>query len=161
MVRLLDWRVAGMVALLLAGCTPPVMKPTVQVTPGRNVSPDTFASDDASCKAQAQAQAVAQRQVNNTAAANDANSQQLLANGQVGSAILNMATLNAANEPAVQQQYDTTYLQCMLALGNVGPGGQMVVAPTPVVTGYDPGLVHAVQVELIRIGMLHDAADGA
>ncbi len=144
MIRLLDWRVVITTTLLLAACAPVQMRPTAQVTAGKGISADTFASDDAGCRAQAQQQAIGL---------------------QTNAAVATAAALTASADPAAQQQYDAAYVQCMVNLGNIGPHGEMMavapIAPVPSGPGYDPALVHAVQAELIRVGMLSGAADGA
>jgi hypothetical protein len=102
--------------LLLAGCVPAVMAPTVTATPGPGKLPADLASDHIACAAQANQQ---------TAPAVQA------ANNQVtGTALQNLLTGTGANAVDVntqatatlQQQYDTAYSACMYARGdNVPP----------------------------------------
>ena len=65
-------------------------------------------------------------------------------------------------QPAIQQQYDNAYAQCMYAKGNMVPGyGPMMVnAPAPPPAVPDAHLTAAVQHQLIRLGYLHGTADG-
>jgi hypothetical protein len=102
--------------LLLAGCVPAVMGPTVIATPGPGKLPADLASDHIACAAQANQQ---------TAPAVQA------ANNQVtGTALQNLLTGTGANAVDVntqatatlQQQYDNAYSACMYAKGdNVPP----------------------------------------
>jgi len=102
--------------LILAGCVPAVMAPTVVATPGPGKLPADLASDHIACAAQANQQ---------TAPAVQA------ANNQVtGTALQNLLTGTGANAVDVntqatatlQQQYDTAYSACMYARGdNIPP----------------------------------------
>ncbi len=102
--------------LILAGCVPAVMAPTVTATPGPGKLPGDFTSDLTACAAQANQQ---------TAPAVQA------ANNQVtGTALQNLFTGTGANAVDVntqatatlQQQYDTAYSVCMYGKGdNVPP----------------------------------------
>jgi hypothetical protein len=163
MARAVDWRACLAIVALLAGCAPQVASQAVQVTPGRNKTPDQFASDQATCKAMAQQQsAEAQKQATVGAATNP----DVVGGATSGSTGTTAATLlgaAASVTAAGQQQYDAIYSQCMADHGNIVPGYTTAVMAPPVVGQaiYDPALVRAVQVELIRVGMLRDTADGA
>ena len=114
------WRWAATAATLqiivLAGCVPTVMGPTVSATPGPGKLPAVFASDHAACTARANQQLAPVVQA---------------ANNQVaGTALLNVMTgagqdavaLNTQATATVQQQYDAAYSACMYAEGdNVPP----------------------------------------
>ena len=164
MVRAVGWGVGVAIVALLAGCAPQGASQAVQVMPGPGKTADQFASDQATCKALAQQQsAAAQKQASVGAAANPD-----VVNGVTsGSTVTAAATLFGAAAGvtvAGQQQYDAIYSQCMADHGNIVPGYASTMAPPPPVavqTGYDPALVRAVQVELIRLGALKDNADGA
>jgi hypothetical protein len=109
-------RVAAVQLVVLAGCVPTVMAPTVTATPGPGKLPADLAADHIACSAQANQQ---------TAPAVQA------ANNQVtGTALQNLFTGTGANAVDVnsqatatlQQQYDTAYSACMYAKGdNVPP----------------------------------------
>lgn len=108
--------VTATLLLILAGCVPAVMAPTVTATPGPGKLPADFTSDLTTCAAQANQQ---------TAPAVQA------ANNQVtGTALQNLFTgtganavdVNAQATATLQQQYDTAYSACMYAKGdNVPP----------------------------------------
>jgi hypothetical protein len=114
------WRSAAVAAaaqfVVLAGCVPAMMAPTVTATPGPGKLPAVFASDHAACTAQANQQMAPAVQA---------------ANNQVaGTALLNVMTgagqdavaLNTQATATVQQQYDASYSACMYARGdNVPP----------------------------------------
>ena len=107
---------AAVQLVVLAGCVPSVMAPTVTATPGPGKLPADLAADHIACAAQANQQ---------TAPAVQA------ANNQVtGTALQNLFTGTGANAVDVntqatatlQQQYDTAYSACMYAKGdNVPP----------------------------------------
>lgn len=102
--------------VVLAGCVPTAMAPTVTATPGPGKLPAVFASDHAACTAQANKMLAPVVQA---------------ANNQVaGATFLNVMTgtgpdavgLNAQATTTAQQQYDAAYSQCMYAMGdNVPP----------------------------------------
>jgi hypothetical protein len=102
--------------VVLAGCVPAVMAPSVVATPGPYRSPTDFAADHAACAAQANQQLAPA-----VAAAN---------NQVAGTAMLNMMTGTGANAVDVntqatatlQQQYDADYGACMYAKGDNVPG---------------------------------------
>jgi hypothetical protein len=161
MTRAMNWCVPAAVALLMASCAPPAPSQAVQVQPGKNKSAVDFANDQAACRTLVQQQgASAQQQAALTAAA-DPNVTNGLASGSVAtiaSTLLGAAATGSAGQAAMQQQYDATYLDCMVRRGNLAPGS----APTAVAdTGPDPSLVRSVQAELIRVGALKGTADGA
>lgn len=107
---------AALQIVVLAGCVPAVMGPTVSATPGPGKLPAAFASDHAACTARANQQLAPVVQA---------------ANNQVaGTALLNVMTgtgqdavaLNTQTTATLQQQYDAAYSACMYAEGdNVPP----------------------------------------
>lgn len=115
--------------VVLAGCVPAVMAPTVVATPGPGKLPADFASDHAACTVQ-----VSQKIAPAIAAAN---------NQVAGTALLNVMTgtgdnavaVNAQATATLQQQYDAAYSACMYAKGNNVPGYYMqptyYAEPTP------------------------------
>ena len=175
---------AGIVAML-AGCAATPMGPTVQVMPGPGKSFDVFQIDQANCKQYAASQVQGQAEAANNRAVGGALLATALgaglgagigaAAGNVGAGAAVGATAAAAGGAAygadasaqaqygIQQQYDNAFAQCMYARGEQVPG----FAPPPVsyvpsaapVAVADP-LVRATQAELIRLGYLHDSADG-
>ncbi len=123
--------------IVLAGCVPAVMAPSVAATPGPGKMPTDLASDTTACAAQANQQMApaiqaANNQVAGTvllnaviggggSAAAGASNSEVAANS-----VANGATAGAANAQAaaatLQQQYDVAYSQCMYARGdNVPP----------------------------------------
>jgi peptidoglycan hydrolase-like protein with peptidoglycan-binding domain len=67
------------------------------------------------------------------------------------------ASSAAGDQAGIQQQYDISFSQCMYSRGELVPGYAPVVASGGAAP--DP-TVRASQVELNRLGYLHDAADG-
>jgi uncharacterized protein YcfJ len=170
------------VATALAGCAATPMGPTVQVMPGPGKSFDTFRSDQSDCKnyaasqVQGQADAANQRAVGAAAlttllgaglgaavggAAGDAGAGAAIgaaAGAGTGTAI--GANGSSYDQMNIQQQYDNSFSQCMYSKGEQVPGYApvAVAAPAPVAAA-DP-MVRSTQAELIRLGYLHDTADG-
>jgi hypothetical protein len=135
--------------LLTASCATPPQAPTAIVTPGPGKTDVAFQADLAACKAQASNSVAGQVNTANRVA--------------VAGAVLGVAAGGVAAQPTIQQQYDTTFNNCMFAAGDNVPG--MVAAapvqeeaPRPVIVR-DP-LVRSVQVGLVRVGYLHGGADG-
>jgi hypothetical protein len=176
------------VGLLLAGCAETPLGPTVQVMPGPGKSFEQFRIDQASCKAYAadqvrgQAEHANQRAVGAAALTTalgvgvGALAGSVTGNMGAGAAIGGAAGMgvgagvgagNSGNaQYGIQQQYDNAFAQCMYAKGEQVAGYQQYIAspavmPGPGPYGADPALVRATQSELIRLGYLHGAADGA
>ncbi len=187
-MRQLDWKRLGLAGavvpgLLLAGCAQTPMGPTVQVMPGPGKPFDQFQSDQYACKAFAEQSVAGQAQNANTRGVGAAALTTVLGAG-LGAAIgggrgaaigaasgaLGGAGIGAASssneQMSIQEQYNNAFAQCMYAKGNMVPGyGPMMVQqppppPPPMAGGPDPNLTRAVQVQLIRLGYLHGAADG-
>jgi len=182
----LNLLLSAVVATVLAGCAATPMGPTVQVMPGPGRSFDTFQNDQAYCKNYAAGQVQGQAEAANNQAVGGAVLGTVVSAGlgaAVGSAFGNAgggAAIGAASGAAmgtgigasntqmaqmgIQQQYDNAYSQCMYSKGNQvagyaplpQPASQPYVAAAPVA---DP-MVRATQSELIRLGYLHDNADG-
>jgi hypothetical protein len=179
------------VGLLLAGCAETPMGPTVQVMPGPGKSFEQFRADQANCKGFAADQVRGQAEHANQRAVGAAALSTALGVGigaLAGSVSGNMgagaaiggaagvgvgAGIGAGNSSNaqynIQQQYDNAFAQCMFAKGEQVPGYQHYVSTPAVVPapggtasyGPDPALVRSTQSELIRLGYLHGAADGA
>ena len=172
----------GAVALL-AGCATTPLGPTVQAMPGPGKTFSAFQDDNAVCKGFAGDQVKGQADAANQRAAGTAVLGTVLsaglgaaigsaagsaasgaaigaASGAVGGTAIGAAN-NGNDQAMIQQQYDNAYSQCMFAKGEQIPGYAPVAsaAPPPPVAAADP-LVRSSQVELIRLGYLHDTADG-
>jgi hypothetical protein len=114
------WLATSMQILLLAGCAPTLMTPTVAARPGLGKTPNDFAVDNGACAAQANQQIAAARtqsnnQVMTTLLTTDANT--AAATMQYNSAVL-------------QQQLDIAYSACMYARGETVPGYAVEDQPT-------------------------------
>lgn len=183
-VRIRNARRAGttgavLTGLLLAGCAQTPMGPTVQVMPGPGKSFEAFQYDQASCKQFAEGAVAGQAQNANTRAVGAAAIGTVLGAG-LGAAIgggrgaaigagsgaiagTGVGMASSSNEQlSIQQQYDNAFAQCMYSRGDMVPGygPMMVQSPPPPPPGYGYDLTRAVQVQLIRLGYLHAAADG-
>jgi len=102
--------------LLLAGCVPAVMAPTVVATPGPVKLPAEFTADHAACAAQANQQMAGAVQAANNQVTGTALQNLLTGTGA------NAVDLNTQATATLQQQYDTAYSACMYAKGdNVPP----------------------------------------
>ncbi len=163
----------------VAGCAQTPMGPTVQVMPGPGKNFEAFQYDQAGCKQFAEQSVAGQAQnANMRGLAAGAITTALgaglggaigggrgagigAASGAIGGGAIGAGS-SANAQGGIQQQYDNAYAQCMFAKGNMVPGyGPMMVnAPPPPGVGYDPGLTHAVQVQLMRLGYLGGPADG-
>lgn len=168
----------------LVGCAMTPMGPSVQVLPGRGKSFETFTSDQSACKAYAAEQVKGQAEASNNRAAGAVLLGTLLGAGLgaavggaagdagagaaigaatgVGSGTLVGASGSANDQAAIQQQYDNAFSQCMFAKGEQVTGVAPVASigePGAPVAQADP-LVRSTQSELIRLGYLHDTADG-
>jgi hypothetical protein len=114
MMRISGLLLAAAPFCLVAACVAPAMAPTVQATPGYGKSAADFSADAAAC------QGYAQQVASSTSAA--ATNQALattVANFSAGSATIATA---GTNQPALQQQYDAYYSQCMYTRGETVPG---------------------------------------
>jgi hypothetical protein len=150
--------------------------------PGRGKTFDMFQNDQGACKTYATNQVQGQANAANQRAVGAAALTTVLGAGlgaAVGGASGDAGTgaaigaaagagtgavvggVSASNDQAtIQQQYDNAYAQCMVAKGEQVPGyGPVGVAAGPGPAPADP-MVRATQVELIRLGYLHDTADG-
>jgi len=164
-------------AASLAGCAQPPLGPTVQALQGPRKSFADFQQDNSYCMT------FAQSQLGN--AANQANQQQAIAT--VGNMVLGAAVGAltgsgaaygagqglqtgaqagadgaAANSATMQQRYDNSFAQCMVAKGEIVPGVMPAVADygAPSRSNFDP-LVRSIQAELVRTGYLSGGVDGA
>jgi hypothetical protein len=177
-------RLAGFsaAAFLLAGCAATPMGPTVQVMPGPGKSFETFQGDQGACKVYAADQVKGQADAANQRAAGAAVLTTVLGAG-LGAAVGGAAgdagagaaigaaagagtgTAVGANASAndqlnIQQQYDNAFAQCMYAKGEQVPGFAPLAPPPSVAAAQPDPLVRSTQSELIRLGYLHDTADG-
>ena len=177
---------AGVVAML-AGCAATPMGPTVQVMPGPGKSFEVFQIDQANCKTYAAGQVQGQAEAANNRAVGGALLTTALgaglgaaiggAAGNAGAGAAIGAGAGAAGGAAygadastqaqysIQQQYDNAFAQCMYAKGEQVPGFAPVAvtyvpSPAPVAAAVPDPLVRSTQSELIRLGYLHDSADG-
>jgi hypothetical protein len=166
-------------SLLLAGCAQTPLGPTVQVMPGPGKPFDAFQADVGNCKGFAAQQVAGQAEAANQRAVGAAALTTILGAG-LGAAIGGGrgAAIGAASgaglgagigaqgssmeQMNIQQQYDNAFSQCMYAKGDQVPGyaPMMAMAPPPGVYGPDPALVHAIQVQLVRLNYLNDTPDG-
>jgi len=168
-------------AAMLAGCAATPMGPTVQSMPGPGKTFDAFQTDNTYCKGFAADQVKGQADAANQRTAGTVALTTVLGaglgaavGGSVGDAASGAAigaasgattgtvvgAGNGMNDQAIiQQQYDNAYSQCMYAKGEQVPGYAPVVVAAPAAPAPDP-LVRSSQVELIRLGYLHGAADG-
>jgi hypothetical protein len=166
--------------LLLSGCAQTPLGPTVPVMPGPGKSFEAFQYDQASCKAFAEQSVAGQAQNANNRAVGAAALTTVLgaglgaaigggrgagigaASGALGGTAIGAGS-SSNEQMGIQQQYDNAYSQCMYAKGEMVPGygPMMAQSSPPPPSGPDPGLTHAVQVQLIRLGYLRGGADGA
>jgi hypothetical protein len=108
--------------MVLAGCVPATLAPTVVVTPGPGKSPADFTADQTWCVAQANQQMAPAIQATN--------------NQLVGGALLGVTpdqTVQSAQSAQVtlQQQYNISYSTCMYAKGDIVPGFAPPVVAEP------------------------------
>ncbi len=164
-------------AFLLAGCAQTPMGPTVQVMPGSGKPFEAFQADQFACKQYSEQSVAGQAENANTRGVGAAALTTVLgaglgaaigggrgagigaASGALGGAGIGAASSSNA-QMTIQQQYDNAYSQCMYAKGNMVPGYMPMMQQAPPVSPYNPGLVRAVQLELIRTGYLRGGADG-
>jgi hypothetical protein len=156
--------------------------------PGQGKTFDQFAYDQSTCKSYAAGQVQGQAQSANNQAIGTAALGTLLgaglgaAAGAIGGNPGGGAAVGAAAgaglgtgigagnsqnaQMGIQQQYDNAFAQCMYSKGDQVPGWTPPVSyapPPPVSSGpaYDPSMVAGVQQQLVRLGYLHSAPDGA
>jgi hypothetical protein len=137
-------------AFLVEGCATTPMGPTVQVMPPQGKPFDVFAQEQQSCMQYASQMVAGQAQQANTMGAGAAVLGTVLGAGlgaavgggrgaaigaasgaTVGTGIGASGSANA--QAGIQGQYDNSYLQCMVAKGNVPPPPPVVVQPAPYV----------------------------
>jgi hypothetical protein len=107
---------AALQLVVLAGCVPAVMGPTVSATPGPGKLPADLASDHIACAAQTNQQMAPAVQAANNQVAGTALQNLLTGAGD------NAVAVNTQATATLQQQYDTAYSACMYAKGdNVPP----------------------------------------
>jgi hypothetical protein len=107
---------AGIQIVVLAGCVPAVMAPSVVATPGPGKSPADLASDHVACLTQSNQQMAPAVQAANNQVAGTA-----LQNAFTGTGA-NAVDINTQATATLQQQYDAAYSACMYAKGdNVPP----------------------------------------
>jgi hypothetical protein len=111
-IRTWSWLATGVQFLLLAGCTPVLMTPTVAARPGLGKTPSDFAADNTACAAQANQQIAAAR----TEASNQNLATLLVADPDTASATMQH------NNGVLQLQLDIAYSACMYAKGEMVPG---------------------------------------
>lgn len=178
--------ISACVAVILAGCAQTPMGPMVQVMPGPGKSFDQFQADNASCKNYAAGQVQGQAEAANQQAvgagvvstvvgaglgaavggayhhAGEGAAIGAASGASVGTAI--GANSNSYAQMTIQQQYDNAFAQCMYTKGEQVPGfvpPEPPPPPPPMPSAAGPdSMVHATQVELIRLGYLHGVADG-
>jgi|SRR5580704_3448921 hypothetical protein len=117
-MNLRKWaRLAATVELVvLAGCVPSVMTPTVTATPGPGKLPADLVSDHIACTAQANQQMTPAVQAANNQVTGIALQNVLTGTGD------NAVAVNTQATATLQQQYDTAYSACMYGKGdNVPP----------------------------------------
>jgi hypothetical protein len=148
-VRRIAW--PTIFVIFLAGCAQTQLGPTVASSAGPGKSFDMYQADLTSCKGFASTQVQG-----STAAMNQRVVDSILSGQEIDHS-------NDANDHAyIQQQYDSSFSQCMVARGENIPGMTPVATAVP----YSPGpappdpTVRATQVELIRLGLLKGAPDG-
>lgn len=102
--------------VLLAGCVPAVMAPSVVATPGPGKLPADLASDHAACAQQANQQMAPAIQAANNQVAGTALQNLMTGTGD------NAVDVNTQATSALQQQYNSAYSACMYAKGdNIPP----------------------------------------
>jgi hypothetical protein len=105
--------------MILAGCVPAVMAPSVIATPGPGKLPADLASDHIACAAQANQQMAPAVQAANNQVTGTALQNLLTGTGNDAVAVNTQATAT------VQQQYDIAYSACMYARGDNVPPNYM------------------------------------
>ncbi|HXQ66004.1 MAG TPA: glycine zipper family protein [Alphaproteobacteria bacterium] len=155
MTRYAPIATAVVAAMLLGGCAPQPLSPSVPVMPAPNKPFDAFQQDQAVCRQFAQSQVAGQE---------NAGSNQVLGSAIVGTVLGaglgaalgggKGAAIGAASgavagtaygagtggavQMTVQQHYDNAYMQCMYSRGNQVPGYRPGYAPPPPPGGTPP-----------------------
>ncbi len=140
------WVAAAVQLIVLAGCVPQTMAPTVVVTPGPSKSSADFATDLTGCSAQANQQmAPAVQAANNqivgnallgaafgssTSAAAGASNNAAGATGAATGVAAGAAAAQTA-QVTLRQQFNVAYSQCMYAKGDIVPGMTPTAAEEP------------------------------
>jgi hypothetical protein len=110
------WIGAGVQLMVLSGCAPTTMAPTVTAIPGPEKSAADFAADQTGCASQANQQVAPAIQA---------------ANNQIITSFGGSTSQTA--QTTLQQQYNQAFSDCMYAKGDAVPGWTPVAAePTPV-----------------------------
>jgi hypothetical protein len=109
----------AMQIIVLAGCVPAVMAPTVTATPGPGKLPADLAADHATCMAQTNQQMAPVVQATNNQVAGTALQNVLTGTGN------NAVAVNTQATATLQQQYDAAYSACMYAKGDNVPPNYM------------------------------------
>lgn len=159
--------------LVMAGCAQVPIGPTVQVMPGSGKSYAVFQADQSSCTLAAQQRTRGHVDASNNRAAGVIAASALAgaatsyaygerasvgaAEGGATGAVI-AGEMGANDQYSIQRLFDMTYGQCMFARGHQVEGYGPVAASARV--GPDPGLVRAVQAELLRLGFLSAPPDG-
>ena len=108
--------------IVLAGCVPQTMAPTVVVTLGPGKAAADFATDHTGCSAQANQQMAPVIQAANN---------QLVGNALLGVTPSQTAQSTQSAQVTLQRQYDATYSACMYAKGDIVPGMTPTAAEEP------------------------------
>jgi hypothetical protein len=121
-----NWLSLAIATVVIAGCVPSVMAPTVTATAGPGKLPADFAADQTACAAQANQQMAPAVQAAN--------------NQIVGNALLGSST-SQTTQANLQQQYNVAYSQCIYAKGDSVPGwtpapAEAETEPAPVTHHY-------------------------
>lgn len=123
--------------IVLAGCVPAVMAPSVVATAGPGKLPADFAADHAACAAQTNQQMAPTVQAANNQVAGTALQNLMTGTGD------NAVDVNTQATSALQQQYDATYSACMYAKGDNVPPYYM--QPTYYAEPAEPAYTHHVR----------------
>ena len=142
----LTFVVAAATAVAVAGCAMRPMGPSVAVMPAANKPFDAFQQEVTSCKQYADQQVSGQAEAANAQAVGSAFLGSGLgaafggalgggsgagvgaATGAIAGTGAGAAQSSQAAQPAIQQQYDTAFEQCMYAKGNQVPGFEPTAA---------------------------------
>lgn len=174
--------IAVAIVLVLTGCAQTPSHSEAGVAPGPTKSFQAFQADQTYCQQFAQAQVGGQaQQANRTTmmgagvgtlggAALGAAGGAIGGNAGAGTAIgaLTGAVLGTAGgaimsnrqQAVTQREYDQAYGQCMYSRGNDVQGFPPHVQVASTLSANNPGLVRAVQMQLIRLHYLNPPADG-
>ncbi len=141
--------IAGLAAVvLIGGCGPQPLSPSVQVMPAPNKPFESFEQDQAVCRQYAQSQVAGQENAGSNQVLGSAVIGTLLgaglgaavgggrgaAIGAASGAVAGTAygaSSGGAVQMTVQQRYDNAYAQCMYSKGNQVPGFQAAPGAAP------------------------------